>query len=229
MQNQHDLLDWKDITDNIMIIKVNRSYKPGMSEQEKYDVTRGMWKLNLERAERVKYALSVYFGEVIEVYAPTSWHKGGETLKLTRDIDILDSNRERMHYQGRYEFVGKVAPQKVRSRYVGKSVAPLFKRGEANPIKFIFPNEIALASEKGTLQNKQKAGHRTSRVINAQLRYKILKRDNFKCCACGATPAKDPSVELQVDHIKPWSKGGETVEDNLQTLCQKCNYGKSDL
>ena len=71
--------------------------------------------------------------------------------------------------------------------------------------------------------------HKTPRDINLRLRFKVLSRDLFKCCACGATPAKDPAVELQVDHIVPWSKGGETVLDNLQTLCAKCNLGKSDL
>ncbi len=71
--------------------------------------------------------------------------------------------------------------------------------------------------------------HYTSRNINTRLRFKVLARDNFKCCACGASPAKDPAVELHVDHIIPWSKGGETVLDNLQTLCSKCNLGKSDL
>ena len=46
---------------------------------------------------------------------------------------------------------------------------------------------------------------------------------------CGASPAKDPSVILHVDHIKPWSKGGETNLDNLRTLCSVCNIGKSDM
>lgn len=67
-----------------------------------------------------------------------------------------------------------------------------------------------------------------SRVISDKLRYTVLKRDNFKCCACGASPAKDPAVELHIDHIVPWSKGGETTLENLQTLCSKCNIGKSD-
>ena len=75
----------------------------------------------------------------------------------------------------------------------------------------------------------QKKEHRTSRNINARMRFKVLKRDNFKCCACGASPAKDPSVDLHVDHIIAWAKGGETVIDNLQTLCSKCNLGKSDI
>lgn len=75
----------------------------------------------------------------------------------------------------------------------------------------------------------QKSIHRTSRNINTRLRFKVLQRDNFKCCACGASPAKDPAVQLHVDHIIPWSKGGETIEENLQTLCSKCNLGKSDV
>lgn len=71
--------------------------------------------------------------------------------------------------------------------------------------------------------------HNTSRDINLRMRFIVMKRDNFKCCVCGASPAKDPSVELHIDHIIPWSKGGETKIDNLQTLCSKCNLGKSDL
>ena len=71
--------------------------------------------------------------------------------------------------------------------------------------------------------------HKTPRDINLRLRFKVLQRDNFKCCACGASPAKDPAVELHVDHIMPWAKGGETVFENLQTLCSKCNLGKSDM
>ena len=71
--------------------------------------------------------------------------------------------------------------------------------------------------------------HTTTRNINLRLRFKVMLRDNFKCCLCGASPAKDPSVELHIDHIIPWSKGGETVIENLQTLCSRCNVGKSNL
>ena len=71
--------------------------------------------------------------------------------------------------------------------------------------------------------------HNTSRDVNLQLRFKVFQRDNFKCCICGRSPATTQGLELQVDHIKPWSKGGETTLDNLQTLCRDCNLGKSDL
>lgn len=69
----------------------------------------------------------------------------------------------------------------------------------------------------------------TGRDASLRLRWHVLKRDRFSCCACGASPAISPGVELHVDHIVPWSIGGETVLENLQTLCSVCNLGKSNL
>ena len=74
-----------------------------------------------------------------------------------------------------------------------------------------------------------KPSKRTKRKINWRLRAQILIRDNCICQMCGASPAKDPAVNLHIDHIKPWSKGGETILENLRTLCLKCNIGKSDI
>ncbi|PHQ97547.1 MAG: hypothetical protein COB40_04410 [Marinosulfonomonas sp.] len=64
--------------------------------------------------------------------------------------------------------------------------------------------------------------------MTERLRFKILKRDRFRCVLCGASPANDGSVELHVDHIIPFSKGGQSDEKNLRSLCSRCNYGKSD-
>ena len=69
---------------------------------------------------------------------------------------------------------------------------------------------------------------KTSRDPNIRLRWKVLQRDHFTCVGCGMTPALNPGVTLHVDHIVPWSKGGETTFSNLQTLCSRCNLGKSD-
>jgi hypothetical protein len=71
--------------------------------------------------------------------------------------------------------------------------------------------------------------HTTGRNPSLRLRWYVLQRDNFKCCGCGASPAITLGVELHVDHIHPWSDWGETVLENLQTLCSKCNLGKSNL
>ena len=69
---------------------------------------------------------------------------------------------------------------------------------------------------------------RTGRDPSLRLRWQVLQRDCFTCRGCGSSPALNPGVELHVDHVVAWSNGGETVLDNLQTLCSVCNYGKSN-
>ena len=64
------------------------------------------------------------------------------------------------------------------------------------------------------------------RYIGDRLRFKVFKRDNFKCVVCGASPAIDEKTVLHVDHAVPVALGGETVYENLQTFCSRCNYGK---
>lgn len=66
------------------------------------------------------------------------------------------------------------------------------------------------------------------RDIPLSLRYKILRRDFFKCVLCGDNPPRSSDCVLHVDHILPWSKGGKTIEENLRTLCANCNLGRSN-
>jgi hypothetical protein len=75
--------------------------------------------------------------------------------------------------------------------------------------------------------NAKKAGRRTPRNINWRLRALVLMRDRARCRLCGAGPSE--GATLHVDHVKPWSKGGETVLENMQILCNVCNIGKSDV
>jgi hypothetical protein len=70
---------------------------------------------------------------------------------------------------------------------------------------------------------------RPRREASLRLRFHVFKRDNFSCRGCGASPARKPGLSLHIDHVKPWSQGGETTEDNLQTLCDACNLGKSNI
>lgn len=70
-------------------------------------------------------------------------------------------------------------------------------------------------------QNSQKQRGK----MDQSLRYKILKRDQFKCVSCGRSPTLD-GVSLEVDHIQAIANGGLTTEDNLQVLCKDCNRSK---
>jgi hypothetical protein len=86
------------------------------------------------------------------------------------------------------------------------------------------------AEDSETIEHtkEEKPKRKTKRHISERLRFSILMRDGFTCQSCGASPTKERGVELHVDHIIAWSKGGETEESNLQTKCKKCNLGKGN-
>jgi hypothetical protein len=89
--------------------------------------------------------------------------------------------------------------------------------------------DATIDEESSTVSNVPKIKKRkTSRIISERMRFRILIRDGFTCQACGASPLRKHGVELHVDHIIPWSKGGETIESNLQTKCKRCNLGKGN-
>ncbi len=66
------------------------------------------------------------------------------------------------------------------------------------------------------------------KTIPLNVRWAVLKRDNYTCKKCGGSPGKDQTIELEIDHIIPVAKNGTNDIDNLQTLCHKCNQGKKD-
>lgn len=74
------------------------------------------------------------------------------------------------------------------------------------------------------LSKKDKRAKRKS--LTNSLRYDIMKRDFFKCVLCGQSPSTNPSIILEIDHVIAITNGGDNSNDNLQTLCSKCNNGK---
>jgi 5-methylcytosine-specific restriction endonuclease McrA len=59
-------------------------------------------------------------------------------------------------------------------------------------------------------------------AIPAALRRAVYAADRHRCCFCGSRD------QLQIDHIRPWSRGGLSALWNTMTLCGKCNRVKSN-
>jgi hypothetical protein len=111
-----------------LLIRVNRLYRPGMTAAELYDATRGIWRVGPGR-EKVKYAFAVFEGVVREVYEIQGWFRAGSTFTTRRDLGGS--------HRGRWEFVGRLAPNRIRDRYVDRYVGYLFTRGAMNPIAYV--------------------------------------------------------------------------------------------
>jgi hypothetical protein len=59
-----------------------------------------------------------------------------------------------------------------------------------------------------------------SRAVPRSVQFRVLKRENQICSACGHS-VQDRDVEF--DHVIPWSKGGSSDEANVRLLCRPCN------
>ena len=114
-----------------------------------------------------------------------------------------------------------------------KKLMSLARKGISHgPMSEETKRKISLNSNvaKGEVHYNWKGGlSRPSTLLNKaqrlrfhkEMKYLILKRDNFSCQMCD-TKGKN----LHVDHIQPWS---EYVElrfsmDNCRTLCANCHY-----
>jgi len=167
-----------------------------------------------------------------------NWFKALEVagLEKTRNLNIseeeLFKNLEEIWIkfgrQPRYQEI-----QKPLSKYSSGTYDKRFGSYRKALEAFVayMSNEEVISSEEGikNLAMESIAKHKTKRDINWRLRFLVMRRDNFKCQSCGRSPATDQSIILHVDHVKAWANGGETILENLQTLCSVCNIGKSDL
>lgn len=138
-----------DITENIVIIKINKRYSPDMSALELYEATRGIWKRKIESVEIADYCLSVFKGTVVEVYRIEEWYPAGTTEYKTRILNQED-------LANRIEFIGSVAEDTIQRKYLGKSVKNLYKNGEADPVKVFLArnnnNGLGGASVSGNMR-----------------------------------------------------------------------------
>ena len=61
-----------------------------------------------------------------------------------------------------------------------------------------------------------------SRYISETTKKIVYSRDGGICKCCGS------SLNLEYDHIVPYSCGGSSDVSNIQLLCQQCNRSKSN-
>jgi hypothetical protein len=122
-----------EITDPVVLININQSFRYNMTENELYEYTRASWIISEEKREKVMYAFAVYQGTVQEVYKVEGWYEAGSIFshKEKREDEPKEFKRE----ASRWDFVGNIASDKIRKKYKYKNVSDYV--GGQNPMRFI--------------------------------------------------------------------------------------------
>lgn len=95
-------------------------------------------------------------------------------------------------------------------------------------IKYISEKDIEDSTEKQEANISTIIKHKTKREPSDRLKVQVLMRDGNRCRICGVE-CSGGLHNIHFDHIKPWSKGGETTLDNLQVLCSHCNEALGNM
>lgn len=176
-----------------------------------------------EYAEQGKFSCRVFINRF------GSWNNAikvaGLEATIERNIsdEMLFQNLERIwRTLDRQPFYGEI--QKPFSHYDKRAYFNRFGSWTEACKAFIFfkKNDLEFA------ESLRKNSAVKPRSISGKMRLRIFKRDNYACLICGKSPATQHGTILHLDHIVPVSKGGDSDDKNLRTLCNKCNLGRGN-
>jgi uncharacterized protein len=131
-----------------ILIRITELYRPQMTPVELYDATRASWKIG-PRRECAKFAFAVFEGIVREVYEITKWLPAGSSFNSRNPRGDRAANR--------WEFVGRLAAEKLRRRYINRDVSGYFKKGAQSPIYYV---NVRVGKGRKSWLRTSGAGHR---------------------------------------------------------------------
>ncbi len=98
----------------VIVLRINRKYRPGMDEDSLYEVTRGWWSASGARRDAAELAVAVAHGTVRGVFTIDRWEP--------------DAGGRRCAFVGR--------PAQDAADFMGRDVRHLFRRGAVNPVMY---------------------------------------------------------------------------------------------
>jgi hypothetical protein len=103
------------ISEPSIIININKLYKRFMTDEDLYNSTKQAWILGTKK-KNAKYVIAAYRGLVREIYEIENWYQ----------------------VEKRWGFNGKIAPKKIRDKYLNNSLENYIQKGNQNPIRYTF-------------------------------------------------------------------------------------------
>ena len=107
-----------------MLIRINRKYRPGMTDDDIYQATRTWWRMSPARHDP-EIAMAIYDGVVRGVYRVTGWFP-------IDPEDMVDEPGRK----GRWGFNG-ISDAELSDRYLFADVTAEFRQGDQNPIHYV--------------------------------------------------------------------------------------------
>ncbi len=107
--NEREGFKMQDYED-ILLFRIDKSYEDVVTAKGLYEATRGTWRININRANNIKYAVAVAGGVIREVYKIKSWCVAGTIMYKTRPY-LNKKNPKRK------EFIGKRAKGDIRKLF----------------------------------------------------------------------------------------------------------------
>ncbi len=104
-----------NISECSLLIKISQTFSYSLSPNALYDATRQFWRTGPDR-EKVEYAFAIFDGTIQEIYKVISWHKAGTTFS---------SRKPEPKEEDRWEFIGRIAEEKIRKKYLYKDVSDI--------------------------------------------------------------------------------------------------------
>lgn len=121
-----------EIDDDALLISINRT----ALERGVYDAVRFAWKLTPAEAKKAKIILATVQGVIKGVFVAEQWLEATQEnfpnfMLLGEEVYNHETRSKR------YGFIGKEAPEALRTKYLGKRIPEKFrKKGASNPVKY---------------------------------------------------------------------------------------------
>lgn len=137
-------LEVEDIKHSILVIKINKLYRRGMTEKELYDTVRGFWVASLKsiKERKVEYVFGVYNSLIVGVYKPDVWHYCYEMIDIPQRNSLTPADYERLKNRIYFICDDYRKLDECGRFYLHKSISNLkINQSSQNPISYLKPEE----------------------------------------------------------------------------------------
>lgn len=165
-----------------------------------------------------------YLEEVDEINAFGTFNESIDKLniKYLKKLEVEMFNESILSPKKEYKVFIRLIHTDINGKYLGRKEELFYSNTINSLIK-------RLNNRTGYFYNDKEIWNALCRVergkVSNKMRFSIYDRDGYRCRYCGRS---GKFYDLEIDHIKPISKGGKSTYDNLQTLCKRCNKEKGN-